>query len=76
VDFDQEIPMQITKTFQGGDIIIEEGTKGTSAYVILSGAVEVLKKSADKEVTVATLGEGSSPNWRLESSTEINLMIY
>jgi CRP-like cAMP-binding protein len=58
VDFDQEIPMQITKTFQGGDIIIEEGTKGSSAYVILSGAVEVLKKSGDKQVTVATLGEG------------------
>lgn len=58
VDFDQEIPMQIIKTFQGGDIIIEEGTKGSSAYVILSGAIEVLKKSGDKQVTVATLGEG------------------
>ena len=58
VDFDQEIPRQITKNFQGGDIIIEEGTKGSSAYVILSGAVEVLKKSGDKQVTVATLGEG------------------
>ena len=58
MDFDQEIPMQISKTFQSGDIIIEEGTKGTSAYVILSGAVEVLKKSGDEEVTVATMGEG------------------
>jgi hypothetical protein len=58
VDFDQEIPQQITKAFQGGDIIIEEGTRGTSAYVIMSGAVEVLKMSGDKEVVVATLGEG------------------
>lgn len=58
MDFDQEIPMKISKTFQAGDIIIEEGTKGISAYVILSGAVEVLKKAGDEEVTVATLGEG------------------
>lgn len=58
MDFEREISTGITETFQGGDIIIEEGTKGSSAYVILSGAVEVLKKSGNKEVAVATLGEG------------------
>ena len=44
--------------FQAGDIIIEEGTKGSSAYIILSGAVEVVKKSGEKEITMATLGQG------------------
>ncbi len=58
MDFDRDISMRTTETFQSGDVIIEEGTKGSSAYVILSGAVEVLKRSGEREVTVATLGEG------------------
>ena len=58
MDFEREITTEITETFQRGDIIIEEGARGSSAYVILSGAVEVLKKSRKKEVAVATLGEG------------------
>ena len=58
VDLDREISMEVSETFQSGEVIIEEGTKGSSAYVIVSGAVEVLKRSGDKEVTVATLGEG------------------
>ena len=44
--------------FQAGDIIIEEGTKGSSAYIILSGAVEVVKKTGEKEIAMATLGQG------------------
>ncbi len=44
--------------FRPGDAVIEEGTKGTSAYVILSGEVEVIKRSGDREVPVATLGDG------------------
>jgi len=58
VSFDRDISMEIKETFQSGEVILEEGTKGSSAYVIISGAVEVLKRSGDKEVTVATLGEG------------------
>ena len=58
MDFEREITTEITETFQSGDIIIEEGAKGSSAYVVLSGAVEVLKKSGKREVAVATLGEG------------------
>jgi len=50
--------MEDLKTFVPGEIVIREGTKGTSAFVILSGAVEVLKRSGEQDVVVATLGEG------------------
>ncbi|MBW1804301.1 MAG: cyclic nucleotide-binding domain-containing protein, partial [Deltaproteobacteria bacterium] len=50
--------MEAILGFQADDIVIEEGTKGSSAYIILSGAVEVIKKSGEKEVTMATLGQG------------------
>jgi CRP/FNR family cyclic AMP-dependent transcriptional regulator len=50
--------METIKIFRPTEIVIEEGTKGTSAYIILSGAVEVIKRSGDKEIAVATLGEG------------------
>lgn len=50
--------MESVKSFRPGEVVIEEGTKGTSAYIILSGAVEVIKRSGQREVPVATLGEG------------------
>jgi len=50
--------MEDVKVFGPGEIVIREGTKGTSAFIVLSGAVEILKKSGDKEIVVATLGEG------------------
>lgn len=50
--------MDVIKAFKPDERIIEEGQKGTSAYVILSGTVEVFKKSGDKEVSLGTLGEG------------------
>jgi CRP/FNR family cyclic AMP-dependent transcriptional regulator len=50
--------MKEIQTFQHGETVIKEGTRGTSAFIILSGAVEVLKKSGKSEVSVATLGEG------------------
>ncbi len=49
--------MDVIKGYDAGDVIIEEGTKGTSAYIILSGTVEVTKRSAKGEVKMATLGE-------------------
>ena len=36
--------MEILETFKPGETVIEEGTKGTSAYVILSGTVDVIKR--------------------------------
>lgn len=50
--------MRTLKNYEPGETVIEEGTKGTSAFVVLSGAVEVLKRSGKTEVSVATLGEG------------------
>ena len=50
--------MENMQAFQQGETVIEEGTKGTSAFIILSGAVEVIKRAGVKEITVATLGQG------------------
>jgi hypothetical protein len=50
--------MDIIEDFDPGELVIEEGTKGTAAYVILSGRAEVLKKSGKKDITIATLEEG------------------
>jgi CRP/FNR family cyclic AMP-dependent transcriptional regulator len=54
----REHPMEDVETFEPGELVIKEGTKGTSAFIILSGAVEVLKKSGQRDIPVATLGEG------------------
>jgi hypothetical protein len=50
--------METTKAFKAGEIVIAEGTKGTSAFVILSGNAEVIKRWGDREVLIAILGEG------------------
>ena len=50
--------MEMIKGFKSGETVIEEGTKGTSAFIILSGTVGVLKRSGGKEVQLATLGQG------------------
>jgi hypothetical protein len=50
--------METTKTFNSGEIVIAEGAKGTSAFVILSGNAEVIKRWGDREVVIAILGEG------------------
>ncbi|MDY7038365.1 MAG: cyclic nucleotide-binding domain-containing protein [Thermodesulfobacteriota bacterium] len=50
--------MDIIKTFKPGEMVIKEGAKGTSAFVILSGTVEVIKKSGNKEIKMAILGAG------------------
>jgi hypothetical protein len=50
--------MSNIETFGPGEIVIQEGTKGTSAFIVLSGAVEVLKRSGEKDIVVATLGKG------------------
>ncbi|MFC1580002.1 cyclic nucleotide-binding domain-containing protein [Thermodesulfobacteriota bacterium] len=50
--------MDVIKGYSAGDVIIEEGTKGTSAYIILTGTVDVTKRAGKREVKMATLGEG------------------
>jgi CRP/FNR family cyclic AMP-dependent transcriptional regulator len=50
--------MEDVESFEPGELVIKEGAKGTSAFIILSGAVQVLKKSGERDIPVATLGEG------------------
>lgn len=50
--------MEIIETFQAGEIVIKEGSKGSSAYVILSGTAIVMKRIGSTDIAVATLGEG------------------
>ena len=47
-----------TRTFPRGEVIIKEGSSGTSAYVILSGEADVSKKAKGSELLIATLGKG------------------
>ena len=46
------------KTFRKGDVIIEEGLYGTTAYVIKSGKVEVSELVKNKKIVLAILEEG------------------
>jgi pSer/pThr/pTyr-binding forkhead associated (FHA) protein len=50
--------METIKIFKAGDTIMEEGTKGTSAYVILSGTAKVFKRTKSDEIVIATLSNG------------------
>jgi len=50
--------MENKTVFQQGETVIEEGAKGTSAFIILSGEVEIIKRSGEKELAVAKLGQG------------------
>ena len=50
--------METIKAFTPGEVVIEEGSKGTSAYVILSGTAEVIKRWGERDVIIAILGEG------------------
>jgi len=46
------------KSYQKGDIIIREGDRGDSMYVIQEGTVEVFQERLHKEVHLAYLTEG------------------
>ena len=47
------------KTFQAGELIVEEGRTGNGCYVILSGKVEVVKAlGTDNQLVLARRGAG------------------
>ena len=46
------------KLFRKGEVIIEEGSYGTTAYVIKSGKVEVTELVKNKKIVLAILEEG------------------
>ena len=46
------------RTYNDGDVIIEEGSFGSGIYVVLGGSVKVKKTTAKRMVTIDTLKEG------------------
>jgi CRP-like cAMP-binding protein len=50
--------METVRVFDPGEMVIKEGARGTSAFIILSGTAQVIKNSGEGEVVVATLEEG------------------
>ena len=48
-----------SRNFNAGDVIFHEDDPGKSMFIIRSGIVEVLVKSASKQVVVATLKDGA-----------------
>ena len=50
---------ELGKQYQDGDIIIKQGEVGDCMYVVQEGQVEILVEESDREVLVATRGEGA-----------------
>ena len=46
------------RTYLPGENVVAEGTKGSTAFIILSGTVRILKQAKGREIPIATLGEG------------------
>ena len=51
---------------ENGDVLIEEGAQQESLYIILKGSLHVVSNAEDRQILLASLGEG-------DSSGEINL---
>ena len=49
---------EVDRKFQDGEIIFKEGDRGHSAFVIVSGQVEILKKTAKGSVRLAIISPG------------------
>ncbi|NQV55267.1 MAG: cyclic nucleotide-binding domain-containing protein [Rhodospirillales bacterium] len=49
---------EFQRKFDDGDIIFHEGQRSTSAFVVVSGRVELLKKGSGGKVRLAVLGTG------------------
>lgn len=45
---------------KNGDVLIMEGARQDSLYVILAGTLHIISAAADRQVLLATLGEGDS----------------
>lgn len=58
LDGQNGIPPVAHLHFERGDLIIKEGDYGLSIYKILKGQVNILQKSGDTEMVLATLGPG------------------
>ena len=47
------------ETYQSGDVIIEEGSKGDWVYIVLEGQVKVTKRTSVGMLTIDVLKKGS-----------------
>jgi len=54
----KKIPPIITLSYKKGDLIFKQGDYGISMYKIIEGKVLVFKESGDREVILASLGQG------------------
>ena len=52
---DYEIPEYVEKSFDAGEIVLQEGVKDNFAYKILEGTVGVFKSSDNGEIKLAEL---------------------
>lgn len=53
-----EFSDKFLRGYRNGDLVFEEGSVGEHAYVILSGRVDIVRKTRDGEALVRTLGKG------------------
>ncbi|HEX9702619.1 MAG TPA: cyclic nucleotide-binding domain-containing protein [Rhodospirillales bacterium] len=51
-------PTGETRMIRAGELLFEEGEVGELAFLIISGAVEIFRKSGNQERVLATLGRG------------------
>ena len=54
----KKIPPIKTLSYNRGDLIFKQGDYGISMYKIIEGKVRIFKESGDREVILATLGQG------------------
>jgi signal transduction histidine kinase len=57
-DMQRLLDMAEPVTLQAGELLMEEGTPGDSAYIILEGEFEILKRSGQQDVVIALRGPG------------------
>jgi len=53
-----DISEKFLRSFGSGEVIFEEGSVGKHMYVVVSGRVDIRKKTGDRDAVVATLGKG------------------
>ena len=46
-------------TYATGEVIFNEGEKGDTAYVVVSGTVDIIKRAGDRDIVLAQVGQGS-----------------
>ncbi len=57
-DMQRLLDMAEPVTIRAGELLMEEGTPGDSAYIILDGEFDILKRSGQQDVVIAVRGPG------------------